>query len=85
MKTKKSKTISCQDVANYICENLDEKINSPLCREIKKHLHTCPDCSANLLTLKKTVQFYRRYPTPKLSRLCHKELISKLSALRQQN
>jgi hypothetical protein len=80
---KKSKTIRCPDVAKHICENLDEKINSPICREIKKHLQTCPDCSANLLSLKKTVKLYRRYPIPKLSRLCHKELMAKLSAIRQ--
>lgn len=83
MKIKKIKVLRCKDVAKHICENLDEKIDSPLCREIKKHLQKCPDCSSNLLSIKKTVKLYRRYPAPKFSSLCHKELGIKLSTLRK--
>jgi hypothetical protein len=84
MKNKKIKVIHCKDVARHICENLDEKIDSLLCREIKKHLQECPDCSANLLSLKKTVKLYRRYPAPKLSSVCHKNLMAKLSLLKKK-
>jgi hypothetical protein len=81
MKSKKIQIIRCRDVALHICENLDEKINSPICRAIKKHLQECPDCSGNLFSLKKTIKLYRRYPTPKFSKVCHKNLMAKLSAL----
>jgi hypothetical protein len=81
MKTKKIKVIRCKDVAKHVCENLDEKINSPLCREIKKHLQECPDCSGDLIALKHTVKLYRRYPTPKLPTVCHKNLMAIVSAL----
>jgi hypothetical protein len=81
MKSMKIKRIRCRDIAHHICENLDEKIDSPLCREIKKHLQECPDCSGNLVSLKKTIKLYRRYPTPKFSKVCHKNLMGILSEL----
>jgi hypothetical protein len=84
MKSKKINTIRCRDVALHICENLDEKINSPLCHEIKRHLQECPDCSGNLVSLKKTVKLYRRYPTPKFSSACHNNLMAKLSVLNKK-
>jgi hypothetical protein len=82
MKPKSIKIISCKDAANYICENLDEQIDSPVCREIKKHLQNCPDCSLNLADLKKTISLYRRYPSPKLTSIRHKHLMAKLAALK---
>jgi hypothetical protein len=82
MKPKSIKTISCKDVAKHICENLDEQIDSPICRAIKKHLRDCPDCSTNLATLKKTITLYRSYPSPKRSRTTHKSLMAKLASLK---
>ena len=63
----KSKRTQCKKFLNYICGNLDQNVNSPRCREIKKHLHACPNCAAYLDSLKKTVRFYREYPTPPLT------------------
>jgi hypothetical protein len=82
MKSKKIKAISCKVAAKYICESLDEKADSPLCREIKKHLAKCPDCSLKLISLKKIVTLYRAYPDAKLSTSHHKILIARLSTIK---
>jgi predicted anti-sigma-YlaC factor YlaD len=80
MKSKKVRTIGCNAAAKYICENLDEKANSPFCRRIRKHLQECPDCSLQLSFLKKIVSLYRDYPDTKISESGHKALMAKLSA-----
>ena len=59
--------IYCKDVALHICENLDEDINSPRCRQIRKHLSKCPNCTAYLDSLKKTVALYKRARNPRLA------------------
>jgi hypothetical protein len=56
-----------QHIFRHLCENLDQNLNSPRCREIKKHLEGCFDCNAYLASLKKTIALYRRYPIPALS------------------
>jgi len=84
MKTKSVTTIRCKDVAKHICENLDEQVNSPVCRAIKKHLQECPKCNADLVSLKSTIGLYRRYPAPKLSSVCHKNLMTKLSVINKK-
>jgi hypothetical protein len=74
----KKEHISCKKIANYICGELDEHIDSPRCREIKKHLKTCPNCTAYLDGLKKTVSLYRQYPNPIIKDRCRKELFDAL-------
>ncbi len=58
----------CTQALKYICDNLDAKMDSPRCQEILAHLEECPDCTAYLDSLKKTVILYRRAsasPVPK--------------------
>lgn len=74
----KKKRLTCKEIAKYICAELDEHLDSPKCRAIKKHLETCPNCTANLDSLKKTLKLYREYPDPKLSDKCRKELFTVL-------
>ncbi len=66
---------TCKHVYEHICENLDQELDSPQCREIKKHLEACPDCMAYLDSLKKTVSLYRAVPAPKVPRSVHARLI----------
>ena len=66
MKTKLIRIHNCVDVAEHICENLDYKLNSRKCREIKNHLEDCPNCSAYLDSLKKTVKLYRMVRNPRV-------------------
>jgi len=59
--------IHCKNVAQHICENLDEDLNSQKCRRIRKHLEKCPNCAAYLDSLKKTVSLYKRVKNPRLT------------------
>jgi anti-sigma factor RsiW len=74
----KKKPVTCKEVFNHICENLDEKINSPQCREIRRHLDRCPNCVAYLDSLKKTIRLYRAYPQPRLPGRARKKLHAQL-------
>ena len=64
----------CRKVYRRICENLDQGLDSPECREIKRHLEQCPDCLAYLDSLKKTVLLYRAMPSPPVSRAMRRRL-----------
>jgi hypothetical protein len=81
MKTKPVSMLRCSEVAKYVCENLDEQLNSRKCQAIKKHLQTCRKCSAQLDSLKKTVSLYRNCPTPILTTKDHEKLMAGLSLL----
>jgi hypothetical protein len=79
MKTKTVNKLHCSEVAKYVCENLDEQLNSRKCRAIKMHLQTCPKCAKQLDSLKKTVFLYRNCPAPGVSVQTHKKLMAVLS------
>jgi len=67
--------MKCKGVYQYICENLDADMNSAKCRTIKKHLDSCPDCSAYLDSLKKTILLYRKESGPSVSIGIEKRLL----------
>jgi predicted anti-sigma-YlaC factor YlaD len=74
----KLKKIDCLEVAKHVCGELDEHMNSAECRAIRKHLETCPNCTAYLDSLKKTVLIYRRVPNPRAPKRMRKQLFAKL-------
>jgi predicted anti-sigma-YlaC factor YlaD len=74
----KTKQLRCKDIAQHVCEHLDEGMHSPKCKEILKHLKSCPNCTAYLDSMKKTVRLYRTYPDPKLPARCRKQLFAVL-------
>jgi len=74
----RSRPVKCSDVFRHICENLDQKLNAPECREIKKHIDRCPNCVAYLDSLKKTILLYREYPHPRLRNKARRRLQSTL-------
>jgi anti-sigma factor RsiW len=76
--------MKCTDVYRHICDNLDQKIDSPRCRQIKKHLATCPDCLAYLDSLKTTVALYRAVPAPPVPRTAHSNLLRALRTVKQK-
>ena len=81
MKKKPLNKLRCSEVAKYVCENLDEQLNSRKCRAIKKHLQTCPKCTKQLDSLKKTVSLFRNCATPCISAQTHKKLMAGLSLM----
>ena len=74
----KMKQKHCNDIFKYICDNLDQDLNSVECKEIKRHLESCPYCFTYLDSLKKTIILYRKYPDPKIPELIHKNILSKI-------
>lgn len=66
--------MKCKDAYLHICDNLDADLNSEKCRQVLKHLTACPDCTAFLDSVKKTVYLYRASPSPKVSPTAHKRL-----------
>ncbi|HCV43247.1 MAG TPA: hypothetical protein DGH68_07160 [Bacteroidetes bacterium] len=71
--------MKCKQVYLHICDNLDAEVNSPRCREIRKHLATCPDCAALLDSVKKTVTLYRSSPSPQVTLNAHKRLVKTIN------
>ena len=78
MKTKLASKVHCNEVTKYICENLDEQLNSRKCRAIKKHLQSCPGCSEDLADLKRVIVLYRRESVPRISPAIEKRLFAAL-------
>jgi predicted anti-sigma-YlaC factor YlaD len=72
------KKINCTSVAEHVCGELDEDINSPACRAIKKHLKSCPNCTAYLDSLKKTVLIYKRTSNPRFPAKARNKLFATL-------
>ena len=74
----KLKKIDCLEVAKHVCGDLDEHMDSPECRAIRKHLETCPNCTAYLDSLKKTVLIYQHISNPRAPKQMKRKLFAKL-------
>ena len=66
----------CREVAKHLQNQLDAELLSPACREIRRHLRQCPNCTAYLDSLKKTVLLYRRYPDPHTPAIMREKLFA---------
>lgn len=71
--------ITCDQVLNHLCENLDEDLNSPACQSVKSHLNECPHCARYLKSLKDTIHLYKKYPSPKPSGAANRKIEEFLS------
>jgi hypothetical protein len=71
-------TALCRDVALHIQNELDADLLSPECRDIKKHLARCPNCTTYLDSMKKTVLLYKRYPDPHFPAITRRKLFAVL-------
>jgi 4-hydroxy-3-methylbut-2-en-1-yl diphosphate synthase IspG/GcpE len=78
MKKKPINKTRCSEVAKYICENLDERLNSRRCRAIKKHLLSCPKCTKDLTDLKKVIALYRKETVTNLPQAIEKSIFAAL-------
>jgi anti-sigma factor RsiW len=76
----KSPTVSHKIMFRHLCENLDQRLDSPECRAIRKHLADCPECLTFLGTLKSTVALFRRYAAPPMSAASRKKLYAAVRA-----
>ena len=72
--------MKCTEVYIHICDNLDQRLGTRRCREIRQHLRVCRNCRAYLASLKRTVILYRSLPSPSLPKAAHDRLIRVLNA-----
>ena len=72
--------MKCTEVYRHICDNLDQRLGTRRCREIRTHLRACRNCSAYLSSLKRTVVLYQSIPSPRLPPGAHERLITALKA-----
>lgn len=75
--------MTCGKVYNYICENLDERIDSARCRRIREHLAKCPVCRKYLQSMKTTVRLFQVLPVPPVPPSVHREVLRSLETLRR--
>jgi anti-sigma factor RsiW len=73
--------MKCNDVYVHVCDSLDENLDSPKCRAIKKHLAKCPDCQSYLQSVKTTIALYKAAPAPRMPMRAHRELFKTLAVL----
>lgn len=50
---------SCREVLDYICGHFGENEDSERCRELERHLESCPDCSSYCDSIDKMIGLYR--------------------------
>jgi predicted anti-sigma-YlaC factor YlaD len=72
--------MTCRKTYRYICDNLDERLNSPRCRQIREHIGKCPDCRAYLASIKKTVALYKSDTAPTIPPSAHRRLMKAIDA-----
>jgi anti-sigma factor RsiW len=72
--------MTCRKTYRYICDNLDERLDSPRCRQIRQHLEKCPHCRAYLDSIKKTVAIYRSDIAPGIPASAHRRLMKAVHA-----
>lgn len=75
----KKKVTHCSDVLDHICEELDTKLTTAKCRELKRHLAKCPNCTAYLDSLKKTITLYSSVPPKRPTAEARKQLFAVLN------
>jgi anti-sigma factor RsiW len=75
--------VTCRDAHRFICDNLDEHLQSARCRAIRRHLATCARCREYLDSVKKTVTLYRALPAPRVPRGVHSVLLDAVRTLPQ--
>lgn len=71
-------TSTCRNVARHLQDTLDAELQSRACREIRKHLADCPNCTAYLDSLRKTVLLYKRFPDPHAPKRMREKLFAVL-------
>jgi predicted anti-sigma-YlaC factor YlaD len=71
----------CTEAYRFICDNLDQDLNSPRCRRIRSHLAGCTECRTLLDSVKKTVRLYRMMPVPRVPSSLHNTLVRAVTKL----
>ena len=69
---------ACNQFYKLMCEDLEQKLNSPQCRALRRHLQECSRCSSCLEEVRETIELFRRYKEPPLPRGARRKLFEAL-------
>ena len=75
---------TCRATYRYICDNLDENLQSARCREIRRHLASCIRCRTYLGSVKKTVSLYHSMAVPGVPRGTHRLLLRAVEVMKRR-
>ncbi len=70
--------MNCKDVYRFICDNLDQPVDSPECLAMRRHVESCGDCQAYLESLKQTISLYKTGPDAGVPPAVHRRLMHTL-------
>lgn len=57
----------CLHILRQLSAYIDDELPSAICRELRRHLGTCPNCEVFVASLRETVRLCCHRPTPHLS------------------
>ena len=57
----------CLHILRQLSAYIDDELPSQICRELRRHLGTCPNCEVFVASLRETVRLCCHRPTPHLS------------------
>jgi anti-sigma factor RsiW len=57
----------CMDLLRQLSAYIDDELPSDICREIRRHLGTCPNCEVFIASLQHTVTLCQHRPVPPLN------------------
>lgn len=57
----------CLDIIKQISAYIDDELPIDICRELRRHLGSCPNCETFVASLKQAVSLCRHHVTPVLS------------------
>ena len=57
----KKQEITCKEVMKHVCQSLGEDLDDEKCRDVKRHLETCPTCREYFKSIEITIECYRKY------------------------
>jgi hypothetical protein len=68
----------CREILRRVCAEAGKKESSPFCREVARHLESCPSCRAQAVSLRGTVELYRCLESERVPADLLKQLREKL-------
>ena len=53
--------ITCKEVMKHVCQSFGEELDDEKCRDVKRHLESCPKCREYFKSVEITIECYRKY------------------------
>lgn len=70
----------CQDLYDFLGEDLESEISAPRTAELQEHVQRCEDCRMVVESCRRTVRFYRGEPAPIVPAGLHRRLMKRVGS-----